>query len=86
MTLPPSWSVCIDVGRTRAGVISGTMNMAGNIGSFITSLAFPYLLEWTGSPMPYFFVAAGLNLIAIGLWTIVNPTKTLDRAVEEARG
>ncbi len=85
MTLPPSWSVCIDVGRTRAGVISGTMNMAGNLGSFITSLAFPYLLKWTGSPMPYFFVAAGLNLIAIVLWTIVNPTKTLDQAVEEAR-
>ena len=86
MTLPPSWSVCVDVGRTRAGVISGTMNMAGNIGSFITSLAFPYLLKWTGSPMPYFFVAAGLNLLAIGLWTMVNPTKTLDRPAEEARG
>jgi ACS family glucarate transporter-like MFS transporter len=86
MTLPPSWSTCVDIGRTRAGVISGTMNMAGNIGSFVTSLAFPYLLKWTGSPMPYFFVAAGLNLLAIGSWTMVNPTRTLDHSVGEVRG
>ncbi len=78
MTLPPSWSTCVDVGRTRAGVISGTMNMAGNFGSFITSLAFPYLLVWTGSPLPYFFVAAGLNVLAIGLWMLADPTESLD--------
>ncbi len=83
MTLPPSWSTCVDVGRTRAGVVSGTMNMAGNIGSFITSLAFPYMLQWTGSAKPYFFLAAGLNLLAIGLWTFVNPTRTLDHSNEE---
>ena len=32
MTLPPSWAFCIDIGRSDAGVVSGTMNMAGNIG------------------------------------------------------
>ena len=52
MTLPPSWAFCIDIGRSNAGVVSGTMNMAGNLGSFVTSLAFPYLLIWTGSPVP----------------------------------
>jgi MFS transporter, ACS family, glucarate transporter len=84
MTLPPSWSACVDIGRTRAGVVSGTMNMAGNLGSFITSIAFPYLLGWTGSPKPYFFLAAGLNILAIGLWMSVNPTKTFDATIEEA--
>ena len=49
MTLPPSWAFCIDIGRAHAGAVSGTMNMAGNIGSFVTSLAFPYLLAMTGS-------------------------------------
>ena len=32
MTLPPSWAFCIDIGRNHAGAVSGTMNMAGNIG------------------------------------------------------
>ena len=77
MTLPPSWSVCVDIGRAQSGIVSGTMNMAGNIGSFVTSLAFPYLLGWNGSTMPYFYVAGVLNLAAIWLWTIIDPTQPL---------
>ena len=73
MTLPPSWSACVDVGGKTAGAVSGTMNMAGNIGSFTTSLAFPYLLVWTGSPTPFFFVAAGLNAIAVAVWFFIKP-------------
>lgn len=73
MTLPPSWAFCIDIGRRSAGAVSGTMNMAGNIGSFVTSLAFPYLLAMTGSTVPFFVVGAGLNLAAAWLWTRVRP-------------
>src|SRR5690606_5723057 len=29
MTLSPSWAFCIDIGKENAGVVSGTMNMAG---------------------------------------------------------
>ncbi|MCX6854760.1 MAG: MFS transporter, partial [Verrucomicrobia bacterium] len=45
MTLSPSWSFCIDIGGRNAGAVSGTMNMAGNLGSAITALAFAYLPE-----------------------------------------
>lgn len=82
MTLSPSWSTCVDIGKSNAGVVSGTMNMFGNIGSFITALAFPYLLEWTGSPLPFFYVAATLSLLAIAMWFVIDPTKPLI----EARG
>ncbi|MEO7271455.1 MAG: MFS transporter [Vicinamibacterales bacterium] len=81
LTLPPSWAFCIDIGRNHAGAVSGTMNMAGNVGSFITSLAFPYLLVWTGSPSPFFVLGATLNLGAAILWTRARP----DRAVVTAR-
>jgi ACS family glucarate transporter-like MFS transporter len=77
MTLSPSWATCVDIGRRHAGAISGTMNMAGNLGSFATGIAFPYLLEWTGSHVVFFYVAAGLNLLAIGAWSAVQPTQTL---------
>jgi MFS transporter, ACS family, glucarate transporter len=73
MTLPPSWAFCIDIGRHHSGAVSGTMNMAGNVGSFVTSLAFPYLLLWTGSPDPFFIVGAVLNVTAIWLWTLARP-------------
>jgi len=77
MTIAPSWSTCIDIGRKHAGAVSGIMNMAGNVGSFITSLAYPYLKAWTGSAKPYFLIAAGLNLLGILLWYLIRPDKTL---------
>lgn len=77
MTLAPSWALCTDIGRKDSGAVSGTMNMAGNIGSFVTSLAFPYLLIWTGGPSVFFYVAAILNILAIVLWIFVQPEKAL---------
>ena len=78
MTLAPSWAFCTDIGRKDSGAVSGTMNMAGNIGSFVTSLAFPYLLSWTGTPTVFFYVAAALNVLAIVLWTFVRPEQPLE--------
>ena len=73
MTLPPSWALCVDIGGRHSGAVSGTMNMAGNLGSFLTALAFPYLLAWTGGPTTFFYVGSALNVIAAGLWLLARP-------------
>ena len=78
MTLPPSWALCVDVGQKNAGAVSGTMNMAGNLGSFLTALAFPYLTDWTGSMDYFFYVAAALNVLAILIWWRVRADQGLD--------
>ncbi len=78
MTLSPSWSACVDVGKQFSGAVSGTMNMAGNIGSFLTALAFPYLLDMTGSEVPFFYLAAALNVLAMFLWMAIQPQKPLE--------
>jgi ACS family glucarate transporter-like MFS transporter len=78
MTLSPSWAVCVDIGRHHAGAVSGTMNMAGNLGSFVTALAFPYLLAWTGSVSVFFFTGAALNLLAVGAWLGIHPDRPLE--------
>ncbi len=90
MTLSPSWSFCVDIGNKNAGVVSGTMNMAGNVGSFVTTLAFPYLTAWfAGSALvgedqlfatktePFFYIAALLNALAIIMWLLMTPKKPL---------
>lgn len=77
MTLSPSWSACVDIGKEHSGTVSGTMNMAGNLGSFFTALAFPYLMAFTGSSLPFFFLAAALNLLAIPMWLAVKPQTPL---------
>lgn len=76
MTLSPSWAFCIDVGKRNAGAVSGTMNMAGNIGSFLTALAFPYIKVWTGSVMPFFYTGAALAILAVAAWALMNPKKS----------
>lgn len=73
MTLPPSWAFCVDIGKKHAGAVSGTMNMAGNIGAFITALLFPYLLAWTGTTTLFFIVGAVLNILAIAMWFKMKP-------------
>lgn len=77
MTLSPSWAFCIDIGKENAGVVSGTMNMAGNLGAFVTIIAFPYLFKWTGHYEPFFILCAGLSLLAIVMWTSMNPEKPI---------
>lgn len=77
MTLSPSWSTCLDIGKAHSGTVSGTMNMAGNLGSFLTALAFPYMVAFSGSNTPFFILAAILNVLAIPMWLAVNPQKPL---------
>jgi ACS family glucarate transporter-like MFS transporter len=78
MTLPPSWSFCVDIGRKHSGAVSGTMNMAGNLGAFLTGLAFPYLHAWTKTVDVFFYVGAVLNVLAAGLWLAAKPDRKLE--------
>lgn len=77
MILSPSWSTCVDIGGKSAGAVSGAMNMVGNLGAFVTSLAFPYLYDWTGNHKLFFYLAAGLNVVAIFMWLRIRPDKTI---------
>ncbi len=79
MTLSPSWAFCIDIGKENAGAVSGTMNMAGNLGAFVTIIAFPYLLGWTGSHETFFYVCAILSVTAIIMWLFMDPDKSIDK-------
>ena len=88
MTLSPSWAFCIDIGKENAGAVSGTMNMAGNLGAFTSILAFGYLadalinsgvdpkLALAGNDT-FFYICAVLSVISIGAWLLMNPNKSL---------
>jgi MFS transporter, ACS family, glucarate transporter len=68
-TLSPSWSASSDIGGLRTGTLSASMNMLGSVGSFTSSVAFPWLLQRTGSVSTYFALASALNLAAVLLWS-----------------
>jgi ACS family glucarate transporter-like MFS transporter len=77
MTLSPSWSFCIDIGKQNSGLVSSAMNMAGNLMSAISVLAFPYLIAWTGSDKSFFYIATIMNFLAIIAWFFMKPEKPL---------
>ena len=78
MTLSPSWSFCIDIGGRNAGAVSGTMNMAGNLGSAITALAFAYMDKSTKGNSGFFYTAACLSILAIACWFAVNSERRIE--------
>jgi ACS family glucarate transporter-like MFS transporter len=76
LTLSPSWTLCIDIAGGHTGTLSGAMNMCGNIGSFVSSLAFPVLFRWTGRYESFFYIAAIINLFGAILWLNLRDRQT----------
>ena len=63
--LPVSWSLAVDLAGEHAGSVSGAMNTAGQIGSFLSSVAFGYMVQSFGSydlallPLAFMLLASG---------------------------
>jgi ACS family glucarate transporter-like MFS transporter len=76
-TVSSSWTVCCDVGGKYSGTLSAAMNTFGAMGSFVSSLLFPYLIGWSGDIRVYFYLAALFNIIALGCWKYIEPARSL---------
>ena len=81
--LPVSWAVCLDVGRKYAGTVSACMNMAGQIGSLLSSVAFGYIVKYTGSYDAPLFPMAAMLIVSAMLFLKIDPTEQL---IPEPRG
>ena len=72
-----SWAACLDIGRKYAGSVSGAMNMAGQAGSFLSSIVFGYMVTYFHSyDLPLIPMAIAL-FISSALWLKIDPTKRL---------
>jgi ACS family glucarate transporter-like MFS transporter len=60
------FGVCLDIGKNHAGSVVGLMNMSAQVGGFISSLAFGYIVERFGSyDAPFVPMAALLGVGAL---------------------
>jgi MFS family permease len=75
--LPVSWAVCLDVGKRYAGTVTATMNMAGQFGSFLSSVAFGYIVTWFGSYNAPLIPMAILLFVSAILFTRIDPQEPL---------
>ena len=76
LTTSAAWSVCLDVGRKYAGMVTGCMNTVGNIGGaigpLVTGYAVKNLESWT---MP-FYVMAAVFVFGAAMWLLLDPRKS----------
>jgi MFS transporter, ACS family, glucarate transporter len=74
--MPVSWALPLDLGRRSAGSIAGAMNMAGQLGSFLSSLAFGYMVESFGYSKAL-LPLAGMTVVSAIVFSRIDPTKPL---------
>ncbi len=77
LMLPCAWAVCLDVGASHAGVVTGVMNTAGQAGGFVCTVLFGYIVKVTGSYHAPLFLIAGMLLVSAGLFARIDPTRPL---------
>jgi MFS transporter, ACS family, glucarate transporter len=68
----PAWPVCVEVGRSRAGVLSGAMNMCGNLGGTLCPIAVGMCVKRLGSWPVALHLVAVAYLVAGVAWIIVD--------------
>jgi MFS family permease len=75
-----AWATCLAIGGRHGGVVSGAMNMFGNLGGAICPIVFGKSLQHFGSwNLPLASVAV-LYLVSGLMWWAVDPEVSLDTA------
>jgi predicted MFS family arabinose efflux permease len=77
LMLPSAWAICLDIGRNHAGVVTGAMNTAGQLGGFVCSVLFGYMVKATNNYQQPLWIVAGMVLIAALLFTRIDATRPL---------
>jgi MFS family permease len=77
---PVMFAVCLDIGGAYAGATVGAMNTAAQIGSFVSSLAYGYLVGHYGNYNLPFVPMAALLCLGAWLWLRIDPAQQLSPA------
>ena len=74
---PTAFAVCLDIAPRHGGAVVGAMNTAAQVGAFLSSISYGYLVALTGSydlsllPMVFMLVFSAL------MWLKIDPTQPL---------
>lgn len=77
LMLPCAWAICLDVGRANAGAVTGLMNTAGQLGGFLCSVLFGYVVAATGNYHAPVWIIATMVMIAALLFTRIDASREL---------
>lgn len=85
LMLPSAWAMCMSLGGRFGGTATGMMNTAGNLGGWICTIAFGYVVKATGNyDLPLRAIAA-MMVVSCVLFACVDCTRGVAEPVHETR-
>lgn len=76
VTAPVAWAVAMDMGGTKSGSISGSMNTAGLTGAYISTVFFGYLASSYGYYLPVLYIGI-IVLMGSFIWLKIDATQKI---------
>jgi MFS transporter, ACS family, glucarate transporter len=77
LMLPSAWAMCMSLGGRYGGTATGVMNTAGNLGGWLCTVIFGYVVGATGDYNLPLRAVAAMVLIAAALFSRIDCTKGL---------
>jgi MFS family permease len=74
----PAWTLCVDIGGPHAGVVTGAMNMCGNLGGALVSLVVGFCLKHLHSYDAAMYSISAMYAVSGICWTLVDPSECLE--------
>jgi MFS family permease len=75
----PAWTLCIDIGGPHAGVVTGAMNMCGNLGGAISPLVVGFCVKHLHSYDAAMYSMAAMYVVSGACWAFVDPSDLLKK-------
>jgi MFS family permease len=77
LMLPSAWALCLDIGGTHSGAVTGAMNTSGQLGGFLCTVVFGYVASHFQSFEAPLFAIAGMVLFSAAMFQRIDATRPL---------
>jgi MFS transporter, ACS family, glucarate transporter len=74
-TLGAAWGTCLDIGGQHAGVVSATMNTAGQVGAIASPVIAVYVKDHCGGWNAPLYLMSGLFVLGTFSWLLIDPRR-----------